>query len=131
MCHISLSNLVFIVYIWYHNPMKIIIESVKVDLTEALLQTIEKKFMTLEKLVSRFEEAGEATLQIEIARTTRHHNKGDEVYRVMADLRIPKKAIRAEALGAKLPIVIADAKETLKMEIENYKEKIVGAVKGK
>ncbi len=105
--------------------MKITVESVGLTLTEALQTYIEKKFLSLGKFVARFEKESELWVRVEVRRTTRHHRKG-EVYQVVADIRFPKKVVRAGESGDDLRATVDRTKDTLKMEIEKYKAKVAG-----
>ena len=107
--------------------MKITIASVGLDLTEALEAYIAKKFGVLAKIVARFEVKGDVPLRIEVARTTKHHRKG-EVYRVTAQIRLPKRVLRVEEMGSDMRAAVDCAKDVLKTEIEKFKEKTTDIV---
>ena len=107
--------------------MKITIESVGMPLTEALEAYVAKKFGTLAKFMARFETKGDVPLRIEISRTTKHHRKG-EVYRVAAQLRLPKRVLRVEEMGPDMHATVDRAKDVLKTEVEKFKEKVANAV---
>lgn len=100
--------------------MQLHIKATKLDLTPSLSVYIEKKLATLDKFVKRFDEAGVAALWVEVARTTRHHHKGD-VFMAEADLRLPGKILRAEATQADIHAAIDELREKLLMEIKKYK----------
>ncbi|MDE2019422.1 MAG: ribosome-associated translation inhibitor RaiA [Patescibacteria group bacterium] len=91
-----------------------------VDLTPALQSFIENKLMPLAKFVKPFDETGEAAIWLEISRTTKHHRKGD-VYFAAADLRLPKKIIRAQAYAGDVRKAIDGVKDTLRVEIKKYR----------
>jgi ribosomal subunit interface protein len=102
--------------------MKIIIESVGMELSETVHLYIEGKFRTLEKFLKRFERAGELTANVEVVRTTRHHRKG-EIYEVAASVRMPQKSLRITESGDDVRMAADKAKDVLRLEIEKYKEK--------
>lgn len=102
--------------------MKIHLKSTQLDLTPSLSMYVEKKLATLGKFVKRFDEAGVAALWVEVARTTRHHYKGD-VFMAEADLRLPGKILRAAATQADIHAAIDELREKLLMEIKKYKTK--------
>jgi ribosomal subunit interface protein len=109
--------------------MKIIIESVDMELSEAVRKYIEGKFRTLEKFLTRFEGAGELPLHVVVIRTTRHHRKG-EVYEITADIRVLKKSLRVAEMGDDVRTAAVLAKDVLRMEIEKYKEKMADKKRG-
>lgn len=100
--------------------MKIIIKKGNNLLTPALEEYIEEKLGVLAKFVKRFDEKSEAQVMLEISRTTNHHKKGD-VYMAAADLILPHKVLRAEATGEDIHVAIDEARNKLRLEIENYK----------
>jgi len=104
--------------------MKTHIKTTKLDLTPSLEVYVESKLGTLSKFVNKFEEEGVAELWIELARTTRHHYKGD-VFLAEADLRLPGVVLRGEALESDIHAAIDKLRTILRMEIEKYKTKKV------
>jgi ribosomal subunit interface protein len=100
------------------------------QLTEAFEAYIEKKFLTLSKFVKHFEAAGEAEVWLEISRTTKRHRHG-EVFKVAADLQLPKKILRAETYAEDMRTAIDEAKNTLRNEIDKYKTQFVALDKKK
>lgn len=103
--------------------MKITIKN-SADITAAFEETIEKKFSALAKFVKHFEETGEAEVWLEISRTSKRHRHG-ESYKVSADLRLPKKILRAETYAEDMRTAIDEARNTLRTEIEKYKTQFV------
>ncbi len=95
-----------------------------VDRTPSLENYVEEKLAPLAKFIKGLDEAGEAEIWIEISRTTRRQRKG-EVYFAAADLRLPKKIIRAEEYADDIRTAIDQVKDTLRLEIEKYKTKRV------
>jgi len=104
--------------------MDIIIKK-NIDLTPALETYLQKKFASLEKFVAAFDRTGSAELAVEIERTTKHHRKGP-VYSATAKLRLPKIVLRAEETADDIRVAIDAAKDTLREEIEKYKDKMRG-----
>ena len=101
-----------------------------IDLTPALRAFIEEKLAPLAKFVQPFDETGEAAIWLEISRTTKHHKKG-EVYFAAADLRLPKKIIRAQAYAEDIRKAIDGVKDTLRLEIKKYRTQFMEPVRGK
>ncbi len=110
--------------------MNIIIGAKKIDLTKPLETYINQKFAPIAKFVKAFDAAGEAELRVEVSRTTQHHKKG-EVFAAAADLRIPKRVIRAEESGPDIRTAIDRTRDTLKNEIEKHKTKLIAPRRGK
>lgn len=105
--------------------MKINIKATKLDLTPAIKEYIEIKIGSVSHFIKRFESGGEAEISVEIARTTKHHHKGDVFY-AEANLKLPKKTIRAEHSDFDIRVAIDNVKKILKEEVSKYKEKVVG-----
>jgi putative sigma-54 modulation protein len=104
--------------------MKIQLQSTLLELTGAIREYAEKRFAVLAKPLTRFEREGECVLEVEIARTTRHHRKG-EVYYVELTLPLKNKILRIEQYSEDLRAGIDAAKKRMQMEIEKHKEKMV------
>lgn len=100
--------------------MKIIIEKSGELVTPPFEAYIKDKLSSLEKLITHFEENGEVEIWLEVVRTTKHHGKGD-VFRAAADLRMPKKILRAEEYADDARKAVLIMKDTLRGEIEKYK----------
>lgn len=102
--------------------MQINIKTTRLDLTPAMRVYIENKIGSLDKFLKRFEAEGEVKAEIEIARTTRHHRKGNVFY-AETNLYLPKKTIRAEHSGWDIRAAIDMIKDKLKLEIQRYKDR--------
>ena len=102
--------------------MKINIKYSKLDATAGIAQYAEKKFETLSKFTKKFEEESSALLDVTIGKTTRHHQKGD-VFQVKASIELLGRLLLAEEESQDLYAAIDAAKDTLKIEIEKFKEK--------
>ncbi len=105
--------------------MNIIIKK-NLEVTPALEEYIESKFSPLEKLTKNFGVEGELVLKCEIARTTEHHNKGEEIFMASASIALPRQWVRGEATASDARIAIDRARDMLRDEIEKYKEKHSG-----
>ncbi|HEY5220791.1 MAG TPA: ribosome-associated translation inhibitor RaiA [Candidatus Paceibacterota bacterium] len=93
------------------------------DVTPALETYIEEKLAPLAKFVEPYEKEGELVLRLEVARTTQHHQKGDEVFMAVADLELPGKVLRGEASSSDIRKAIDEVRNMLHMEIQKYKTK--------
>lgn len=94
-------------------------------MTPALHQLIEEKFEGLAKFLKRWEENSEVLLRIEIAKSTKHHQKGNVFY-AEANLDLPGKVLRVEETNFSLEAAVNKLKERLKNELLRLKEKTVG-----
>lgn len=94
-----------------------------IAMTDALREYLDMKIVRpVEKLLTRAGPDDAAMLDIEMARTTRHHRKG-QVYRMAAAISLGKKILRAEATDED-PRAACDILENeLKREILTHKEK--------
>lgn len=102
--------------------MRVDILGNKLDLTPSIKKYIYDKFVPLGKALSRFEHEGETVLFVEIARSTKHHKKGDVFY-AEATLKLPGKTIRAERFDVDARASIDAVKNILREEIKKFKEK--------
>ena len=100
--------------------MKITIKSTNLALTPSLITYIEAKLGDIGKMVQKFDVEGALILRIEVARTTKHHHKGD-VFMAEADLNLPGKILRASENNSDIRRAIDILKHTLHLEIEKYK----------
>jgi putative sigma-54 modulation protein len=92
-----------------------------IDLTEAIKNYIDERIATIEKLSAHFEP--DVELRVEVGKTTKHHAKGS-VYRTELNLAIPGKAFRTEATGEDLYETIDKAKDQLRRQLQQHKEKL-------
>ena len=102
--------------------MNIILKK-SLDVTPALEEYINNKMQPLEKFLQHTEEKNETELWIEVARTTNHHNKGEEIYKATGDLKIDGTILRSEASASDIHKAIDEVRNILQMEIEKYKTK--------
>ncbi len=93
------------------------------EVTGALEIYIEEKLGSIGKMIASYEKDGDVELRVEVARTTQHHKKGDEVYFASADLRLPGKILRSEATASDIRKAIDEVRDMLHGEIEKYKTK--------
>ncbi|MBZ1348809.1 MAG: ribosome-associated translation inhibitor RaiA [Candidatus Liptonbacteria bacterium] len=102
--------------------MKINIKITNFDLTPAIKQYIEKKLNYLDKFLSRYTTKGEAEVDFEVGRTTRHHKKG-EVFYAKANLKTPDGFFRANKTNDDLFTAIDEVKSCLLELIKKHKTK--------
>ena len=122
--------------------MKIIIQTKNIKLNRALSEYIEEKLGSLEKFLeiiydkekyyNSYFGKGKSRLEmwLEIGKESQHHRKGP-VFRAEAQIRFPKKSIRAEAVAKNLRQAITEAKDELQRGLKQYKEKLTSLTKRK
>jgi ribosomal subunit interface protein len=100
--------------------MKILLKATGFDLTPSLEAYVNEKLGPMARYVKRIDEEGAAELRVEVARTTRHHRHG-EVFMAEANLRLPKRMLRAVHDDVDVRIAVTRLKEKLRLEIDKYK----------
>lgn len=103
--------------------MKLNIKATGFELTPALQQLLEKKFNNLSKFLAKWETNRELLLRIEVAKNTKHHNKG-MVWYAEANLDLPQKILRIEETNEEMQAAIDKLKDRLKNELLRLKEKL-------
>lgn len=101
--------------------MKINLKWTNLKPIESIDVFVEEKINDLEKFIKRFIDTGLAEAWVEVSRTTRHHKTGEFVYRAEADIRLPGKIIRAEAVHKDLRQAIVRIKDELQQRIKTYR----------
>ncbi len=104
--------------------MRITIKSVRVNLSPALKEYVQKKVSALGRFLKRFDKNDSVTAAVEIERTTEHHRHG-EIYHASVDIDLPGKKIRAEEEHSDLLAAVEIAKDKAKTDVRKYKEKTV------
>ena len=103
--------------------MRVTIRQKDIEITPTLHEYIEQKIVqSVGKFLKHEGEKGMPLLDIEVARTTHHHKKG-QVYRVSATLTMGKKLIRAEVEEEEVHAACDLLEDELKREITSYKSK--------
>ena len=103
--------------------MRLQVKATGFDLTPALNQLIEQKFGGLAKLLERWEKNADVLLRVEVAKNTKHHNKG-MVWYAEANLDLPQKVLRIEEVNEEMQAAIDKLKDRLKNELLRLKEKL-------
>ena len=89
------------------------------ELTAAIEIYLREKLDSLDKLLPPDESI---SADVELARTTNHHNKGD-IYRAEVNLSVPGRLIRSVAEEWDLRVAIDAVKDELQREIKGNKER--------
>ncbi|MEK7082309.1 MAG: ribosome-associated translation inhibitor RaiA [Patescibacteria group bacterium] len=101
--------------------MRVNIRHKDIEITDSLREYLNMKIVRpVERLQKRAGADDALILDIEVARTTRHHHKG-EVYRASATLALAGKTIRASAEDTEIHAACDALEDELKREITHYK----------
>lgn len=102
--------------------MNINIKATNMELTPAIRDYVEKRMAHLEKFISKH--GDNAQVQVEVGKTTHHHNKGD-VFRAEMNVTLSGNSyqFRAEAETEDLYAAIDLAKDELERELISFKGK--------
>lgn len=92
------------------------------DLTDAIKNYIDERVAFLEKLTSNFEP--DVELRVEVGKTTNHHAKGP-FYKAEMQLSVPGQTFRAETSAEDLYEAIDLAKDDLKRQVHDHKERLI------
>lgn len=113
--------------------MKIEIKATNLRLTKELENYINDKISGLRKFLKIFfnrEKLEKRKLIgevfVEVGKETKHHQKG-QIFRAEAQLFLPQKTLRAEALREDLKMAICEVKDELQQEIKKYKAKTIAS----
>ncbi len=101
--------------------MKITLKWTNLKPIESIDVFVEEKINDLEKFIKKYVATWVAEAWIEVSRTTKHHRKGEFVYRAETDIRLPGKILRAEATHKDLRQAIVRVKDELQRQIKTYR----------
>ena len=108
--------------------MKIsILDSEKMDLTDAVRDYLQNKIDMLDKFVHNDDES--VDMKVIIGRQNNHHNKGNEVYFCELNLHMAGKDFNLKADEADLYSAIDAAKDEMARVLSQYKDKKSSFVK--
>jgi len=99
------------------------IKTKNLDLTPSLSAYINKKIKFLNRFLKAWEEKGALQVDFELAKTTKHHKKGD-VYYAEVNLFIGGHKLRAEQKTDDIYKSIDQVKDIIKREVNKYKQKL-------
>jgi len=97
--------------------MEISIKTKNITLNSPLEVFIQDKIGSLDKFLSE----KNLLAEVEISKTTKHHNKGD-VFRAELQIELPQKLLRAESTMEDLRMAIVDVKDKFQVQIKKYNE---------
>jgi ribosomal subunit interface protein len=99
--------------------MHITIKYTKLDSTPAMDVYVREKIGQLSKLLKGLDKKGTVEAHVEIARTTKHHQKGN-VFCAECNLELPGRTLRAEHSDWDARRCIDEIKNELQQEIKKY-----------
>jgi putative sigma-54 modulation protein len=108
--------------------MRIMIKSSALDLTPSIKEYIEEKFNSLHKFFEQWKDEDVVDVRIEIARTTKHHYKGDIFY-AEANVSFPGSSLRAEATTPDIHNSIDEIQEDIKRQLDKYRTGRMGKIR--
>lgn len=94
------------------------IKGTNMDLTSAITDHINKSL----EFVNRFLNDNEALIQVEVGKTTNHHNKGD-IFRAEIDVNSKGNKFHTVSEKSDLYLAINDAKDQITSELKKTFEK--------
>ena len=102
--------------------MNINIKATNTVLTPAIREYIEKKIGQVEeKLISPQDTSSHC--DVEVGKISRHHNKGEDVFRAEFNLTVGGELFRAESQQGNLYAAIDEAKDELSRTLRSSKKK--------
>lgn len=103
--------------------MNINIKYTNLDSTLAIEEYIKEKIGSLEKFVHGMDQKGVAEAFVEIARTTKHHQKGD-VFRAECDLKLSGKILRASHEDWDVRLCVDEVRQEIEQQLKKYLERV-------
>lgn len=107
-------------------PTAFNIKATNMGLTPEIRTYVERRFLSLAGLID-FQDPT-LKVQVEVGRTTRHHDKG-EVYRAEFNVRSRRGSFRSVAEAATMNAAIDDVREALETNVERAKKRNVSFVR--
>ena len=95
------------------------IKGTNMELTAAIKDYVERRLSSLERLSEKY---SPCDVMVEVGKTSRHHQKG-EVFFAEFNLTIPGAQLRATSTQDDLYAAIDDAKDELKRQLVDRKER--------
>ncbi|MBI1907939.1 ribosome-associated translation inhibitor RaiA [Candidatus Uhrbacteria bacterium] len=90
------------------------------EVTEAIRAYVEQKLQSLEKFCERY---NPCDVSADVGKTSEHHNKG-KIFRAEFTMSIPGTTLRAESVEEDLYAAIDVAKDDLKRQLIERKERM-------
>lgn len=98
--------------------MNIQIQTINLELTDAIRDFVEQKFSNLTRIIS----GQDAHCVVDLERTTNHHKQGD-VYKVSTRVRTARDVYQVENVGEDLYAVVDVTKDDIERAVINNSKK--------
>lgn len=104
--------------------MNIQLQGTDVDLTDELREFVERK---LDDAIRAFGDMNlePVTIDVELKRTTHHHEASETLYRAAANVHLPQRFLRAEAEAGDIQNAVVDMKHKLTRKIRSWRERLI------
>ena len=102
------------------------IKATNITLTPEITDYLEKRISALDKIINPNDES--ASMNIELSRTTKHHQSGD-IFKAEVNLHLKGKEIQAVSESGDIKSSIDLVKGELQREIVSYKTKKIDLVR--
>lgn len=89
------------------------------ELTDAIRDYVQTKLGMLEKFCEKY---SPCDVHVELGKTSEHHNKG-KIWQAEYTMSLPGTTLRVEATEEDLYVAIDRAKDNLKQQLVEYKER--------
>lgn len=106
--------------------MNINIKTNNIEITAEVRDYLNKKIESFDKLIDKNDES--ASFNVILARTTKHHQKGD-IFNAEINLHIKGKVLHASSEGVDIYAAIDFVKDEIIRELRSYKDKKIGMLK--
>jgi ribosomal subunit interface protein len=100
--------------------MQINLKTKDMELTDAIRQYVEEKMLSVSKIADEYDQA--AMVDVEVGKSTRHHNKGPYM-RAEMNLEFLGNVFRSEQEREDLYEAIDTAKDDLRRQVVEHKER--------
>jgi ribosomal subunit interface protein len=110
------------------SQMKVEVKTTNMDMTPAISEYITKKLVDIERMINVKEDT-EVLAEIEVGKTTEHHQSGDNLFKAEMNLTISGSMYRSVAKKADIYEAIDEMKDEIMRLIKKDKEKIMDGVR--
>lgn len=110
------------------SQMKVEVKTTNMDMTPAISEYITKKLVDIERMIN-VEDDVEVLAEIEVGKTTEHHQSSDNLFKAEMNLTISGKLYRSVAKKADIYEAIDEMKDEVMRLLRKDKEKLVDGVR--
>lgn len=104
--------------------MNIQLSGSHIELTEAIKKYVTEKMESLQKYYPEM-----ISVKVDLGMTTKHHNKGDELFEAKVLIHVAGHDFRAAATEHDLYVAIDEVHDELKVDLRKHKEKMRDAAR--